>query len=276
MQALIFLAAICLGVAIFGLIRHFEVRSAGVKLHEEWKEAKIDEHNKSRKVYILVGGLICALAAYIITGQALFAVFALPGGIVVAKKSTLKHDQQRLELLEQQYKQILGTMCSGLQGGLSPMQALEEIVPSMPSPSREIFVEILRRERTGWKLEKAVEEVCKETGWTELISFKVALSIYENTGSNLVEIFRHLEESAYEREAEKKYIRSVTAQMRMTSSMLSVLPFVVLTAARFFAPDFVDPLFTTAGGIVVVIVAFSLVFAGKKVMDGMMAKVMGI
>lgn len=276
MQGLIILASVCLGSAIFALTRHFSKKSTGVKLHEEWKETKTAVQIKSRKMHILIGGLICAILAYAVTGQILFAVFALPGGIILANNSTQKQNRQRLELLDQQYKQILGTMCSGLQGGLSPMQALEDMVPSMPSPSKEIFVEILRRERTGWKLEKAVEEVSKEAGWASLISFKVALSIYENTGSNLVDIFRHLEESAYEREAERKSISSATAQMRMTSSMLSVLPFAVLGSARLFAPDFIEPLFTTAGGIAVVVISLSMVFVGKKIMNGMTAKVMGL
>lgn len=245
----------------------------GVSLTDEFKLKYAPEGKGKRFLYLVGGGLGCAAAAFGVTGQVHLAFFALPGGIFVARSMDKKKQKERKELLRSQYAQTLGILASALQGGLSPYQAMEDAVPSMPRPARDVFVEILRRTRTGSTFVQAVESVAKETGWSDLKSLVIALKIYSSTGYNLVEVFKHLLETVYERENDRRYTNAVTSETRMTASMLSFLPFFLMGAARVAAPQFTEPLFATLAGNAVVGLCVVMVLLGNYLVGRMVEKV---
>ncbi|AOQ23131.1 hypothetical protein MTAT_16610 [Moorella thermoacetica] len=268
------LAVILGAAAVFIAVWNY-VRPRNVAVDEEWKMRSGTVKGGARLVYFLIGVIVCVLGGYGVTGQPHLAALASIGGVFFARLIERRKAATRLELLRSQYAAVLSSMVSALQGGLSPYQALEDAVPSMPRPARDIFAEMLRQTRTGTTFVQAAENVLKATGWSDLKSMVVALRIYSRTGCNLVEVFQHILESNYERQNDRRYVAAVTSESRVTALMLSFLPFFLMGICRVMAPDFIAPLFTTLAGNVVIVVCVIMVVVGNVIVGKMVKGVAG-
>jgi tight adherence protein B len=267
-------AVLCASLAAF-LVVWTLMRPKQVPVADEFRARYAPEGAARKSAYLLAGILGCMVVAYGVTGQVHLALAAAPGGFFVAGILERRRAAARRALLRAQYGHALTVLSSALQGGLSPYQAFEDAVPSMPSPAREVFAEILRRTRTGSTFVEATEKVCEETGWEDLKSLAVALKVYSRTGCNLVGVFRHLLESVYAKEGDRRYVEAVTAQTRMAAQVLSFLPFFIMGAARVMAPEFVAPLFQTLAGNLVIAFCVVMVFCGNWVVGKMVNQVVG-
>lgn len=265
------IASILIGTAVFILFQAFFSKPQGISIHDEYKANIV---NKSQgRLNLLLGCLFCAVAAYVVTGRVLFALLAIPGGFFVAKWIQTRNEKRRAQLLENQFIQVLSNLITSMQGGSSQYQAFEEIVPRLPSPAKDIFLEIVRRSRTGSTYSEALTAVIKESGWSDLGYLQKAMALYDKTGSNLVDILKHLLENTYEAHADKKYVEATTASIRATCTILSFLPFVLMAISRMIAPDFAGCLYDTTGGFIVIVYVIGSVIIGNILTKRMVEKI---
>lgn len=260
----VFLAAYIIAWQIF--------RPRGVSVREEWMIEHAKRNPLQRALYILAAGFTCALGAYGVTGQLHFAALGLVSGYFAANALERRRQRAKEDLLKAQYGQVLTAIASAMQGGLSHHQALEDITPSLPTPSREIFKEILSRARLAMSITVATKEVAKITGWNDLNSLAMAFRLYDTTGCNLVEVLNHLSEAIRERESDRKYTGAVTVEIRFTALILSGIPFVLMGAARALAPEFSKPLFETIAGNIVIVFCVVMVLIGNRMIGRMVQK----
>lgn len=267
--SLVFLAIVFLGISL-------NKSSSGVALHDEWTETPKNALKSTRRKNLITGFLISFVVAYIVAGQiALTVVAGLIGSFVVANWINTSVIKKKRAIYDEQYTQVLNTIISSLQGGANPYQALEEAAISLKNPARDIFIEIIRKNRTGTNYAEAIRIATEETGWDDLHQLEMAFRLYDRTGSNLVEVCSHLLKSAYDRRADNKYVSGTTSSIRTTTIVLSALPFVIMAFMRFMAPEFAYPLFHTTGGIIVLCVIVTMVAIGNKIAKKMMNDLIG-
>lgn len=266
---LIFLAIVVSGIG-------FKKESSGVGLHDEWTETPKNTIKATRRKNLVTGFLISLIVAYIVTGQIILTIIAgLIGSFVVANWINTSVIKKKRTIYDEQYTQVLNTIISSLQGGANPYQALEEAAISLKNPARDIFIEIIRKNRTGTNYAEAIEIAAYETNWHDLHQLEMAFRLYDRTGSNLVQVCNHLLKSAYDRRADNKYVAATTASIRTTTIVLSILPFVIMAFMRFAAPEFAYPLFNTTGGIIVLSIIVILIAIGNKIAKKMTDDLVG-
>ncbi len=266
-------ALFLLSVAIILIGVAFNKRSSGVELHDEWIENKTFIARTDRKKYILIGFVGSFVVVYLISGNLLFGALAIPAGFIIANNMAKKKEFKRKALLEEQYTQVLNTIITSLEGRANPYQALEESVAALKNPAKKVFIEILRRSRTGTNYHEAIGSVAREVDWEDLKQLEMAFKLYDSTGSNLVEVCKYLLKNAYDRRSNKKYVGSVTAQTKVTAITLSVIPFGLMIVMRLLAPDFIFPLFHTTGGIIVTLIIIGMVYSGNQLVNRMVQKI---
>ncbi len=261
-------------VVVFMLSKMLIAKPHGIGIHEEYK-ANVANKTKNY-LNLIMGCMFCAISAYVVTGKLLFVIISIPGGWFIASWLQKRKEIRRQQLLKDQYIQVLGALITSMQGGASPYQAFEEIVPGLPYPAKDIFIEIVRRSRTGSTHLEALNSVAAESGWKDLETLQMALSLYNTTGSNLVEILKNHLNNTYETTSDQKYVEATTSAIRATCSMLSFLPFILMAVSRMMAPEFTAPLYNTTGGIIILILVVIMVFLGNTVTRKMLNKAMGI
>lgn len=266
---LIFIALVLLAIK-------YNNKSSGVSLKDEWRETSTANFNAARQRNLVIGFIISVVVAYIVTGQPIITlIVGIGGAFLVANGLTNTKLKKNKELLEEQYIQVLNSIVSSLQGGANPYQALEETVTELKNPAREVFIEIIRRNRTGNNYSEAIRDVANEVGWDDLHQLEMAFRLYDRTGSNLVQVCNHLLQSAYNRRADRKYVAATTASIMTTTTVLSILPFFVMAFMRIVAPEFAAPLFNTAGGIIVLCIIVGMVAMGNKISKMMVNNLIG-
>lgn len=266
------LACLFVGLATFVLIRWL-TRDRYVKIEDEFKLSMKSSLDYQVKDFV-IGGVVCAALFYLITGKLYIAIPAAVGGLIWGKISQKRRATSTTRKMNDQFLQVLTVFASSMQGGLNPYQAMADTAPSLPSPSREIIIEVLRRQRitTGMRLADAFQEMAEETGWKYLNSLSILYKLYDETGANLVEVVKHLSDLAYEQKSDAKYLDAVTGQIRVTAIILTAVPFVVLTGMRLVSPEMVEPLYTTFAGICVFIFIVGMVITGNVVINRMVTR----
>lgn len=272
MPELIF-ALILLSVAIVMTGVYLNKRTSGVDLHDEWIETKAFIGKTDHKKYIIIGFLVSFIVTYLVSGNLFFGVLAIPAGFIIANKMAYSKEQKRKALLEEQYTQVLSTIVTSLEGGVNPYQALEETVAALKNPAKDVFIEILRRSRTGTNYHEAIGSVAEEVNWEDLKQLEMAFKLYNDTGSNLVKVCQYLLKNAYDRRSNKRYVASVTSQIKVTATTLSLIPFGLVALMRIIAPEFAEPLFHTVGGAIVVFLVLGMLYIGNTIVDKMVSNI---
>jgi len=243
--------------------------------HIEVSDGKTAKNNTS--LIILLGSIIGAVLAYAITGNLLLTLLGLSGGYFALKWAKAKRERERLELLQSQYPDVLSQLEAATAGSLNSYQALEDAVPNLPRPARDVFYEVLTMTRvSGVNVSDALEKAADETGWQDLRNLAMGFRLSTNMGINLSTICKHLLESNYEKESYRGQIRGSVSQNIMTIRVLSGLPFFVIGVARITSPEFAEPLFNTPEGVVFFLICVGMIAAGNIVAKKMIYRTMGV
>ncbi|OPX89553.1 MAG: hypothetical protein A4E53_01476 [Pelotomaculum sp. PtaB.Bin104] len=277
MTALVYVCALMFGFAVFYAIvgNRISLRSRYVK----YKDQRIENAQTAKKTSDLLvsiaGAVICAGLTLAVTGTWYYSMLGLSGGYFVSKWWKARKEQQRMELLQDQYSDVLGQIESAIYGGLNPYQAIEDAVPDMPRPSRDVFYEILRRTRAGDTLANAIDNVRKETGWNDLKVLSMGMNMYSRIGCDLGVVCRHALESIEDKESSRSVISAAIAQNMMTLKILTALPFLIVGAARAISPAFSYPLFHTIEGSIVFVFSVVWIAIGNIVTRKMVFNALG-
>jgi len=264
--------ALLTGACAFFFARWWNTRDTSVALDDQFLLSAYKQDNR-RVTDVVTGAIVCVLAAYLMSGKILFSLPFAAGGLVWAALQERKRKKSVNKRMQDQFLHVLSNLTATMQGGINPYQALSDATPSLPSPAREVFLEVLRRQRLGTQtLPEVLEQMAIETGWEDLRALAMVYGLYGETGANLVEVLKHLSDSVYERKSDAKYIEAVTAQVRTTSVILSVIPFGLITIMRLVSPGMVEPMFSTFGGILVFLFIVGMVVTGNIVINRMVAK----
>lgn len=276
MTSLISLSAFLLGFAVFYAITG---KNLSFKRSVRYKDERIETSKVKRSTHdiiiIICGSIICAGIAMAITGTWYYTLLGMSGGYFVLKWWKKRKEIQQMEMLQGQFAEVLGHIESAIYGGLNPYQALEEAVPVMPRPARDVFYEIMNRVRNGYTLAKAIETVRIDTKWEDLKVLSVAMNLYNTVGCDLSQVCRHALETIEEKENSRGLINASISQVMVTLSVLSVLPFLVVGAARAMSPQFTYPLFYTVPGGIVLIGSVFWIILGNVIARKMVNKALG-
>ena len=260
-------AAVLMGAAVFWALAGSKINLSkirSVRLSDERIETREKAGRSAQeKIIMIAGGVIVGGIALAITGKWYFGLIGLSMGSLVLKWWKKKQEDDRMELLRTQFIDVLGQLESATYGGMNPYQALEDAIPNMPRPARDMFYEKLRRTRTGDTLAQAIEAVRKETGWEDLKSLSIAVRLYNRVGVDLAETCRYSMEAYEDKESFRSIIGAAVAQNMMTLKVLTALPFFFIGFARIMSPGFTDPLFSTFEGNMVFLLATLWILYGN-------------
>ena len=266
-KVLVLVASILMGLAVFWALTGNKIsfsRVRTIKLSDERIETREKVGKSSQdKLIMIAGGVVLGGVALAITGKWYFGLIGLSMGSLVLKWRKKMQEDDRMELLRTQFIDVLGQLESATYGGMNPYQAMEDAVPNMPRPARDVFYEINRRTRTGDTLSQAIEAVRVETGWDDLKNLSIALRLYNRVGVDLAETCRYSMEAYEDKESFRSIIGAAVAQNMMTLKVLTALPFCFVGLARIMAPGFTDPLFNTFEGNLVFFMASLWIIYGN-------------
>lgn len=209
-------------------------------------------------VFIL-GGL-----AWLIGGRSIisFAIGAVAGylapGIYVSRQQA-----RRLNRFNEQLPDMLNLVVNGLRAGYSTLQAMEAVSRELPSPISEEFRRVVQEMQIGISMETALANLVRRIPSDDLDFVITAINVQREVGGNLSEILDTISFTVRERVKIKGEIRVITAQVRVSGTILALIPVFLTVVLWFMNPKYLMSFseagpFCAALAAVVIIVMISL------------------
>jgi tight adherence protein B len=186
----------------------------------------------------------------------------LPAGGLVALKQKLSGRRQEFG---EQLTDSLQVLASAIRAGQSMAGALAVVVGESAEPTRTEFRRIVADEQLGVPLDEAIRSVAERMKSRDLEQVALVAAIQREAGGNTAEVLDQVIGTIRERAELRRKIRALTAQGRMSRWIVSLLPLALLLVLMLLSPGYLDPLFHTTTGQILLGVGGLLTVAGSFV-----------
>lgn len=202
----------------------------------------------------IVIGLLCLTSADPSWTKIIFLALVTVAITFPIPRLYLRHLKKlRLQKFSDQLEDALLAMSSSLKAGFSINQAIESVAQENRSPISFEFKLLTNEIRLGVPLEEALENMNKRMQSPDLELVSVAIITARQTGGELTGVLERLAGVIRERVRIQQKIRSLTAQGRMQAWIIGLVPFALMLALFYIAPDMMDSFFSNFIGILLLI-----------------------
>jgi tight adherence protein B len=207
--------------------------------------ARADLKFKVAEYYALVfmSIVVTALVAYIIQPIYISAIIGAIIGFFLPRIYVKRQQTVRLNKFNDQLGDMLNLMVNGLRAGYSTMQAMEAVSRELPTPISDEFHRVVQEMQIGIPMEKALDNLLRRIPSDDLDFVITAINVQREVGGNLSEILDTISFTIRERVRIKGEIRVMTAQVRTSGLVLSLIPVFLTIALWFISPEYIGTFF---------------------------------
>jgi tight adherence protein B len=216
-----------------------------------------------RFVALAIGGTtLLALFAIVAFGNVFFVIFALAAGPLIARSTLRRRVARQRQLFADQLGDSIQTVTSAMRTGHSFVGAMSQLVDNAQEPTASEFRRVVADERLGVPLDVALDSIVRRMDNNDLKQVGLVSVIQRETGGNGAEALDRVVGNIRARDDIRRLVRSLTAQGRMSQSVLTGLPVLTAVALKLLGGEAMDPLFKTGYGHALLAVAAAMCALG--------------
>lgn len=174
--------------------------------------------------------------------------------------------QRRRRRIEIQALDAVTLLASGLRAGYSVPQSIELVARNSPEPTSSEFSMAAQEMALGVPLADAVAHLSQRTANSDYELVAIIIRVQHDVGGNLAQILDSVVSTLRERLELRRQVSALTAQQRLSSVILTSLPFALLAFLFLADRSFVQPLLTEPIGRGLLVLAAVMVLLGWTIM----------
>lgn len=211
-----------------------------------------------------LGGAVGAgVLLLLLSGGSLPAtVFGLLVGLVGPWLFLVIHQGRREARFLAQLPDTLQLLAGSLQAGYSLPQALDTVVREGEPPMSAEFNRALVENRLGVPVEDALEGIGNRMSSRDFSWVVMAIRVQREVGGNLAELLTTVSDTLRERERLRRQVRVLSSEGRLSGWILGLLPVVFSAYLITVRPSYVQVLWTTRLGWLMLVTAVVLLAVG--------------
>lgn len=190
-------------------------------------------------------------------------VLAPAGAVLIVRLRTAKRRAAFADQLDDTLQLLSGNLRAG--HGLS--QAIDAVSRFAEAPTAEEFARIANETRIGRDLGEVLMNTSERMQSDDFKWAAQAIAINRETGGNLSEVLLRTAATIRERNQIRRQVKALSAEGRMSASILIGLPIVVFGIVLIMQPNYLAPFFADALGLAVLIGAVVLMAIGTVWMN---------
>src|SRR6185437_13258476 len=132
----------------------------------------------------------------------------------------------------------LSLLANAMKAGLSLPQAIESVAQNAAAPVAEELARVIRETKLGTSTPQALTNMVRRVGSEDLDLIVTAISIQSSVGGNLARILDGISHTIRQRIQAKAQISALTAQMRASGWIITLLPFIVAAVLNLITPSY--------------------------------------
>jgi len=219
--------------------------------------------------HVVIGAIVLAASLLLVGGSA-----SGSGAVGLALALTVfvgvwavvhRRAQKQRRLFADQLADHLAVVGGSLRVGHSLPAALSSTLDEAPEPARREFERVMTDEKLGKPLEDALEEAAQRMRNRELEHVALLAKLQREVGADAAEMVDQVVATVRERQELRRAVRTLTAQGRFSQLILSALPIASLAFLTLTYRDYVDPLYETSVGRIILGASAVMVVAGSLI-----------
>ncbi len=234
------------------------------RAHVGWRPSEI-------VAWSVAAAIAAGLVIEILASSGMLAVLAALAALVTPFTMLSTKGSRRMRAFDEQLPDILMTMAGALKVGQSFNNSMKAIADDGLAPASQEFGRILAETRLGRPMDDALLAMADRIKSDDLHFVLMSVTIQRQVGGSLGELFQSVSDTVRERQQFRRKVRALTAMGRATASLLLALPFVTGALIALAGDGYVNTLFTTSIGRVMVAVMLVLMAFGtfviRKIVD---------
>jgi tight adherence protein B len=195
------------------------------------------------------------------------AVVAMIIGYNLPKWYMNRRRKARVAKLNAQLPEALTIISNALKAGFGLLQALNNAAEHLEHPISTELSRTIHEMNIGSSAEEALVSLGERSGSYDLDIVITAILVQRTVGGNLGEILDTVAETMRERIRIRGEIQTLTAQQKLTGLVIGFLPIGVAVLFQFMSPGYIEPLFTTFVGRMLIGIAIVLEVVGVMIIQ---------
>ena len=253
-------------------LKELEQKGKGKKLTLDARIAQAGLSWSRRQFYIgsVVGGVLLAGLLYVITDDLLVAAGALAAGSFGMPRWMLNFlRKRRLKKFLNVFPDAVDVIIRGVKAGLPLGDCMRVIASESAEPVRTEFRLIIEAAALGLSLGEATERIVERVPVPEASFFSIVINIQQKAGGNLSEALANLSRVLRDRKKLKSKVQAVSSEAKASAAIIGSLPFIVGILVWVISPRYIELLWLTSGGRIVIGVCLTWMLVGCLVMRKM-------
>jgi tight adherence protein B len=152
--------------------------------------------------------------------------------------------KRRQRRFTQHFADAIDVIVRGIRSGLPVSECLQIIARESPDPVGGEFKLLVEGQRLGMTLKQALARACRRMPTADMKFFAVVLNLQNQTGGNLAETLAGLSGVLRGRKKMADKIRAMSAEARLTATIIGVLPFLISFVIYVLNPGYILLLWT--------------------------------
>jgi tight adherence protein B len=142
-----------------------------------------------------------------------------------------------------QLPDLLTLLVGSLRAGYGLSQAIELVAREVPEPASKEFARVVRATGLGLPLQRALENMAERIDSDDLDLMVTAINVQYEMGGNLSAVLDTISDTIRQRVRVLREVNTLTAQQRLTGTILAFLPVGLAIALMVLQPAFFAPFF---------------------------------
>lgn len=240
----------------------------GQQMASEWEDAGFGNKPSRYLLWFLSASLFGAIFGNRIAG-------GLLGFTLILVLPIFPHQIVRTRALaarrrfSEQLPQALDALAAGMSAGLSLQQSIFHAQTEIPKPAGEVFARLGRRIALGKPIDEALRSLLIEQPDESLALVIDGVILQRQFGGDMVRMLEETADLLRQREQLEREVRAVTSQGRLSGAVIAALVPVSAGFLLAFNPRYIDVLFDTIIGQMMIVFAVILQLVGWAIISRM-------
>ncbi len=204
-------------------------------------------------VSLVVGSLIAGATLILGTPWYVAVVGFLAGTFGLPRWALRYMRRRRQNQFLDGFADAVDVMVRGLKAGLPVTDAMKIIAAETSPPVGPEFLEVVEGQRIGITMDQGIDRMFDRMPLAEVNFLGIVMAIQQKTGGNLAEALNNLSKVLRDRKKMKAKIRAVSQEAKASAAIIGSLPFLIMGAMMILNPAYLNPLFETKLGNVMLV-----------------------
>jgi len=208
-------------------------------------------------------------AAWVFTQHTIGAGVASAVAIFIGWNVVKMRAGKKLAKFDEQFVEALGLCARSLRAGHTVTSGMKLAADESDEPVRSLFNEICQQQELGVSLEDALRNAAAGNDSEDLKLFAASVAVQIRAGGNLADTTNRLAAVVRDRLRLSRRVKVLTAQTQMSRQVLVGLPVVVFGVLNAINPEYVQPMYDTSSGQMMLVIAVASLLVGMVAMNKM-------